>query len=227
MSKFTGKSDACDWFCMHNEPEKIVGIASVYLGDAKVQTNTAQDLIPYYTHLIASMAASKDSQIINLSKESFIDSEEKSYLSWRIRDVIKVARKAKKEKKNFDFEYFKSNYNDTIFTSPILWKKIISVINENSDLIKEHISNDWDRAENYITEWLIPRYFYNVHDSMHNRMREDFIKFGEENGYSVIKRVDTPDKYKRTEGIYHPVFTKMCFDVIEFHKMMEKYGGQD
>ena len=38
-----------------------------------------------------------NSKTIHLSSHSFIDEEEKEFLSWRVRDCILFARKAKKE----------------------------------------------------------------------------------------------------------------------------------
>ena len=73
---FTGKSDFFDWCNMLHNPEEIISKADVFLGNAQVKLNTPEDLIPYYTNLVASAGCSKDHQNINLSTESFLDSEE-------------------------------------------------------------------------------------------------------------------------------------------------------
>ena len=109
ISKWTGKCDFADDCEMIRTPEEIVERSDIYLGDAKVEIKTPKDLIPYYTHIVASACYNKDEgNTINLSKESFIDSEEKDFMAWRIMDAIKLARKAKKEKKSFDLNYLKS-----------------------------------------------------------------------------------------------------------------------
>ena len=223
MSKFTGKSDFFDWCEMHNEPSKVVELAKVYMGDAKLSINSEKDLIPYYTHLITSMACSSDGQNIHLSKESFIDSEEKEHLSWRISTAIQYARKAKKEKQPFNYEYLKSQkdlkYDNTV---PFVWKNIVSIINDNPDLIKEHISKDYREAEDYISNWLYPKYFYDVHDPMHNRMREEFVEFAEESGFSVLEKNGMNVSW--TDGEFHPVFVKMCRSIDEYYTMSKNWG---
>lgn len=208
---------------MIRTPEDIVGRSDIYLGDAKVEIKTSKDLIPYYTHIVASACYTKDNgNSIHLSKESFIDSEEKERLVWRIMDAIKFARKAKKEKKPFDLNYFKAERNDKFDTTPdFLWKKIISIVNGQPEIIKMHISKDYCVASRYITDWVIPNYFYDVHDPNHNRSREEFVKYCEENGFSVIK--DRGDYYERTEGIYHPIITKMCMKIEEYYRMERTY----
>lgn len=208
---------------MIRTPEEIVERSDIYLGDAKVEIKTTKDLVPYYTHIVASACYNKDEgNTINLSKESFIDSEEKELLVWRIMDAIKFARKAKKEKKFFDLNYLKSERNDKFDTTPdFLWKKIISIVNGQPDLIKEHISRDYRVASMYIAGWIIPNYFYDVHDPSHNRMREEFVKYCEEKGFSIIK--DHGGKLERTEGTYHPVITRMCMKIEEYYRMERTY----
>ena len=223
MSRFTGKCDFFDDCEMIRTPEEIVERSDIYLGDAKVEIKTPKDLIPYYTHIVASACYNKDEgNTINLSKESFIDSEEKELLVWRIMDAIKFARKAKKEKKPFDLNYFKAERNDKFDTTPdFLWKKIISIVNGQPEIIKMHISKDYCVASRYITDWVIPNYFYDVHDPNHNRSREEFVKYCEEEGFSVIK--DRGDYLERTEGIYHPVITRMCMKIEEYCRMERTY----
>ena len=50
---------------------------------------------------------------------------------------------------------------------------------------------------------------------MHNRFREEFVKFAHENGYRNFDE----------DGIYHPIVWKMCADINEYYEMKEKYGG--
>lgn len=203
--------------------DEIVERSDIYLGDAKVEIKTSKDLIPYYTHIVSSASYNKDEgNTINLSKESFIDTEEKDFMVWRIMDAIKLARKAKKEKKPFDLNYLKSERNDKFDTTPdFLWNKIISIINGQPDLIKEHISKDYTVASRYIINWIIPNYFYDVHDPSHNRMREDFVRYCEENGFSVIKNVG--GRIQPINGEYHPVITRMCMKIEEYYRMERTY----
>lgn len=223
MSRFTGKCDFFDDCEMIRTPEEIVGRSDIYLGDAKVEIKTSKDLIPYYTHIVSSASYNKDEgNTINLSKESFIDTEEKGFMVWRIIDAIKIARKAKKEKKSFDLNYLKSERNDNFDTTPdFLWKMIISIVNGQPEIIKMHISKDYCVASRYIADWVIPNYFYDVHDPSHNRMREEFVMYCEENGFSVIKNAG--GRLHPTNGEYHPIITRMCMKIQEFYRMRGMY----
>lgn len=227
MSRHTGKCDFEDWCEMHNSPSEIVEKATIYLGDAKVDIKNEKDLIPYYTHLIASMCCIKDEgQTINLSSHSFIDGEEEEFMTWRIRDVIAAARKAKKEKKPFTFEYFKNwKYYDPFGSTPqFVWEELIKIVNDNPDIIKMHLPSDYRDCEYFMHRWVIPEYFYKVHDPMHTRYREEFIKFAKENGYSVLEPRDKGmQNAERTEGIAHPVITHMCLAVIDFYEMQHRF----
>ena len=95
---FTGKSDFFDWCNMHYTPETIIEKATIFLGDAEIKKDKPEDLIPYYTHIIASAGCGSDKQNIFLSKQSWINLEEAEHIAIIIYDMIKVARKAKKEK---------------------------------------------------------------------------------------------------------------------------------
>lgn len=223
MSSYTGKSDFCDWCEMHNSPSEIVKCASIYMGGAKVEIKSEKDLIPYYTHLTSSLSCCDGAQTIYLSPDSFIDEEERSFMCWKITAAIKAARKAKKEKKPFTFEYLKSQKDFTLGgESMALWNKIIAIINKFPNIIKIHIPEDWSDSQSLFSSWIIPKYFYDVHDAMHNRMREEFIRFANNNGYAIIK---DGIFLERTEGIYHPIINKMCIDIIQFHKMERDFKG--
>ena len=108
MSRFTGKSDFCDTCTMHYEPKEIVERANIFMGNAKVHIQQERDLIPYYTNLISMMYSTKTDNglemSISLSEDSFIDSEERSRLSWRVANIISIARKCKRNKVPFTFE---------------------------------------------------------------------------------------------------------------------------
>jgi hypothetical protein len=164
------------------------------------------------------MACSPESQNIHLSRESFIDIDEKEFMAWKIITAIKVARKAKKERKPFTYEYLKDSKELRYdITDKFIWKKLVSIVNGYPNILKEHISKDLRESLDYVSNWLYPKYFFDVHDIMHNRMRKSFVEFAKENGFSVIKKNAT--SFERTEGIYHPVINKMCLSIMDFHKM--------
>ena len=200
---------------IHN-PQEFVEKSKIYLGDARVMIKEEKDLIPYYTHLISSACYNKESgNTIHLSRDSFINSEEREFLSWKIRDIISMFRKAKKEKIEVTLDYVKSQKYYWCNGEDFIWSALIDKIKNDMDLIKVHLPKDYRECSYFISEWLIPNYFYDIHDSMHNRYREEFIKFAHENGYRNFDE----------DGIYHPIIWKMCADINEYHEMKEKYGG--
>jgi len=199
---------------IHN-PQEIIEKSKIYLGDARVMIKEEKDLIPYYTHLVASACYNKESgNVIHLSRDSFINSEEREFLAWKIRDVIGAFRKAKKENVEVTLDYLKSKKYYLDNTEKFIWLALIDKIKHNTDLIKVHLPKDYRECSYFISEWLIPNYFNDIHDSIHNRQREEFIKFAQENGYRNFE-----------DGIYHPIIWKMCADINEYYKMKEKYGG--
>lgn len=200
---------------IHN-PQEFVEKSKIYLGDARVMIKEEKDLIPYYTHLVASACYTKENgNTIHLSRDSFINSEEREFLSWKIRDIISMFRKAKKEKIEVTLDYVKSQKYYWGNGEDFIWSALIDKIKNNMDLIKVHLPKDYRECSYFISEWLIPNYFYDIHDSMHNRYREEFIKFAHENGYRNFDE----------DGIYHPIIWKMCADINEYNEMKEKYGG--
>ena len=196
---------------IHNS-QKIIEKSKIYLGDAIVMIKEEKDLIPYYTHLVASACYDEENgNVIHLSRDSFINFEEREHLSWKIRDLIYAFRIAKKEKVEVTLDYLKSKKYYLGYTENFIWSALIDKMKHNTDLIKVHLPKDYRECSYFIAEWLIPNYFNGIHDSMHNRYREEFIKFTQENGYG--------------DGIYHPIIWKMCADINEYYKMKEKYGG--
>lgn len=201
---------------MIHSPQEIIEKSKIYLGDARVMIKEEKDLIPYYTHLVASACYNKESgNVIHLSRDSFINSQEREFLAWKIRDVISAFRKAKKENVEVTLDYLKSKRYYLGDTENFIWLALIDKIKHNTDLIKVHLPKDYRECSHFISEWLIPNYFNDIHDSMHNRHREEFIKFAQENGYRNFDE----------DGIYHPIIWKMCACIDEYHKMKEKYGG--
>lgn len=217
MSRWTGKCDFCDDCEMIHNPQEFVEKSEIYLGDARVMVKEEKDLIPYYTHLVASACYTKENgNTIHLSRDSFINSEEREFLSWKIRDIISMFRKAKKEKIEVTLDYVKSQKYYWGNGEDFVWSALIDKIKNNMNLIKVHLPKDYRECSYFISEWLIPNYFYDIHDSMHNLYREEFIKFAHENGYST---------FEDNKGIYHPIIWKMCRSIEEYKKMNEKYGG--
>lgn len=184
MGKYTGKSDFFDWCNMHNKPEDVIKKATVFLNGAKITFEKPEDLIPYYTHTIASMSCSKEKQFINLSKESYLDTREKERLSNFIHNSIIWAQKAHREKKNFNLDFIKDQKNYKVYSleDDYILNSIVNKIKKYPELIKFPIKRD-----SIIKEYILPHYFDDIHDKTITSLKEDFIKYAEENGFATYK----------------------------------------
>ena len=223
MSKWTGKCDFCDDCEMIHNPQEMIEKSKIYIGYAKLNIRKEKDLIPYYTHLVSSAYYNKEEgNIIHLSRDSFINSEEKEFLAWKVRDCIKYARKAKKEKVPFNYDYVKSQKYFSHWGQDFIWKEIIERINKNNEVIKYHLSSDYRESDYFIQEWIIPNYFRDIHDSMHDRMRREFVEYAYENGFSKLMYNDE-NKIYYTEGEYHPMIIDFCRAIQDFDEMKKKY----
>ena len=210
MGRYTGKSDFDDWCNMHNKPEDVIKKATVFLNGAKITFEKPEDLIPYYTHTIASMSCSEEKQSINLSKESYLDTREKERLSNFIYNSIIWAQKAHREKKNFNLDFIKNQKNYKVLYSAeddYILSSIVNRIKKYPELIKFPI-----KCGSIIKEYVLPHYFDDIHDKITSSLKEDFIKYAEENGFAT---------YMEEKGEYHPIIWNMSLDVAQFYK---KYG---
>ena len=211
MGKYTGKSDFFDWCNIHNKPEDVIKKATVFLSGAKITFEKPEDLIPYYTHTIASMSCSKEKQFINLSKESYLDTREKERLSNFIYNSIIWAQKAHREKKSFNLDFIKDQKNYKIYSSEddYILSSIVNKIKKYPELIKFPI-----KCDSIIKEYILPHYFDDIHDKTITSLKEDFIKYAEENGFAIYKE-------NSSTGEYHPIIWNMSLDVVQYYK---KYG---
>lgn len=226
MGRFTGKSDFDDWCNMHYTPETIIEKAVIYLGDAEIKKDKPEDLIPYYTHLIGSLSASPEKQTIFLSSQSWINLEERERIAIMLYNMIKAARKAKKEKVAFDFNYYKNQKNYYGYADKAnvaLYKNAIDIINTEPDIIKIHLPADYRQALSYLEEYIVPHYFYTIHDPIHNHMREDFVHYAAENGYNVFPCGGFT--ITKQGELFHPVISSMNFMINDYYKMLEKYSA--
>lgn len=213
MGKYTGKSDFFDWCNMHNKPEDVIKKATVFLSGAKITFEKPEDLIPYYTHTIASMSCSKEKQFINLSKESYLDTREKERLSNFIHNSIIWAQKAHREKKNFNLDFIKDqkNYKVSSLEDDYILSSIVNKIKKYPELIKFPI-----KCDSIIKEYILPHYFDDIHDKTITSLKEDFIKYAKENGFATFFWNDVSST---VIGEYHPIIWEMCKKIADYHKM--------
>ena len=113
MSRFCGKCDFYDCFCMiagDGDETKIMANLPklklyVYGKDGRahlIKTETIKDITKYYPYLEAVGCGEKDgSRVIYLASDSFIDQEEREHLGYYIKDVYKYYNKCKRTKTKF------------------------------------------------------------------------------------------------------------------------------
>lgn len=221
MGTFTGKCDFYDEVKMFSDSdEEFCRFAKVYISKALIDTSSPFKLIPYYTHIVSSMASSKDKKTIFLTNESWLDIEEREFNSTKIYRYIMWARKAKKNNEKFDFNFCSRQKEWLDCFDNIVAKAIIKVINENSDIIKTHLPKDYIEALRFIEYYLCPKYFNRIHDSTHNRMRENFVEYCQKQGYKTWKFEN--DKIIETDGEFSPIISDMCYKINEYNKMVKE-----
>ena len=96
MSEFSGKCDLWD------DLINIVGVTdeydwsniNIFLGKDKLDIKSVKDLVPYAAYISSSLIYNKDKGYsIRLSKESFVDMEERESLMRRLKRAKKYYRK--------------------------------------------------------------------------------------------------------------------------------------
>lgn len=111
ISRFSGKCDLYDCLVdIHQYTEdELRDNVKIYVGYGKeipLKINTYIDLIPYYPYTIgmAYFNNSERKSIIYLSEESFVDREEREFLEYKLKRVLKIYKKCKKKHIPFDRE---------------------------------------------------------------------------------------------------------------------------
>lgn len=134
ISNFSGKCDFCDHLWIRAETEEEVfnkfNGTRLYISQPlpddfdwevalknkinipetyykKVEYSSIKDLIPLYPHLISFAGVDNtDSRnsVICLSRESFVDSEERESLEWRLKHLLRIYNRCKRKKIEFDVE---------------------------------------------------------------------------------------------------------------------------
>ena len=134
MSRYSGKCDWCDHLWMGAETEKEafnkfngtklyicqplpedfdfedalknkVNIPETYY--KKVEYSSIKDLIIYYPYLVVFAGvdnADSRNSVVCLSRESFVDSEERENLEWRLKHLLRIYNRCKRKKVEFDVE---------------------------------------------------------------------------------------------------------------------------
>lgn len=104
MSEFSGKCDLWDDLINISKvnDESDWSKINIYLGEDKLNIKSVKDLLPYAAYLSSVMYHNKETgYYIRLSKESFVDMEERESLMRRLRMAKAYYRKCKRAGKDF------------------------------------------------------------------------------------------------------------------------------
>ncbi len=134
ISRYSGKCDFCDHLWMRAETEEEafnkfngtklyifqplpdnfnweeafknkVNIPETYY--KRVEYSSIKDLIPLYPHLTIFCAydnTNPKSSVVCLSRESFVDREERESLEWRLKNLLRIYNRCKRKKIEFNVE---------------------------------------------------------------------------------------------------------------------------
>ena len=88
-------------------------------------------------------------------------------------------------------------------------------IHELYNRLKEVKITEENRGDiEIIKEYILSHYFDDLHDKTITSLKEDFIKYAEENGFATYKE-------NASTGEDHPIIWNMSLDVAQYYK---KYG---
>lgn len=172
MSQFSGKCDFYDGFVMirsDSTEEKLIenlkGLKLYIHGkdgrDHRVKSDTLKDIVKYYPYIEIIMAGDKDKVTIILSSDSFIDSEEKEMLGYKIETALKYWRKCKRNKVSFNKDE----------CSTLFWH----IDNVEKEIINR-VAEKGDKAE-----------FEGIHLSMHEYYRKKWFDEMVKAGYTEFE----------------------------------------
>lgn len=127
MSKYSGKCDVADW-CDGFTDEQLLAMR-FYIGRniVPLKIESQKDLAPYYAHLVSAASG----QVVRISEESFVDSEEREHLTWRLENVKKYYRKCKRMKIPYDMD--EAVKQSSFFTSSDIDREIAKRVGEQGN----------------------------------------------------------------------------------------------
>ena len=187
MSNFIGKCDISDTISIYGI-DFILNNCQVFQNGKKLKLNK-HSIIKYYPYLVSSMGMNKDSGgTINLTSESFVDSQNKERIKWYLEDLQKL--------KNGEQTFFDKN------TELVTIKNIDDDNNISSEKKKELINSYLTSSALYYKVELCKEYLKDYYAS--NILQKDI--------YSLIKEInDCSEIYKK----YGPYSRVRYFETFE------------
>lgn len=110
MSAYSGKCDCYDSLIMiHNyTDEELKNNVNIYIGNVgtPLRIDSCKDLIPYYGHIVwaACHDNSERKASIHITSESWVDTEERESLEFRLKELLKIYNRCKRKKIEFDVD---------------------------------------------------------------------------------------------------------------------------
>lgn len=168
ISRYSGKCDLKDTLDIF-EVNEIINKYKIYVPNQilPLEVNDQEDLIPYYPFLVSSMSSDKAlGGTIHLASESYIDTEEREYLTWTLNDLIRIWKRCKRKKIPFNKE--EALAQTTLFTPREHEEEIADRVAKfgdkatidgihikshdryRQDLYEEMVNNGWDESRSYI-----------------------------------------------------------------------------
>lgn len=117
MSRFSGKCDFADTISIYGI-DFIIKNCKVFQNQKELKLNK-HSIIKYFPYLVSSMGMSKDSGgAINLTSESYVDSQNKEIIKWYLEDLQKIKEGEKPFFENsFELRIIKSIDEDSSLSS--------------------------------------------------------------------------------------------------------------
>ena len=102
MSCYSGKCDFKDIIEIHGIEHIMISV--MHVGEKDLKVSDPKDFIPYYPYVVAMMAWEKDHGTIWLSKESYVDTEERKSLELYLKIILNIYNRCKKKKIEFTYD---------------------------------------------------------------------------------------------------------------------------
>ena len=164
-----GKCDWADHLMMSNDTyedvEKELAKTDVYInGIGPLRMSKFEEAIPYFPYIVAVMVSDKQHTVVHLSKEAFIDTEEKERVYWKKERIEKYFKWAKRNKQEPTYKAF-SEWNKNWEWSEFDPDKIYET------LFKRKLANPKDTA-----------YARGIHTAFHTHYRKELLEYAEKFG---------------------------------------------
>lgn len=110
MSVYSGKCDVYDSLIGIHEytDEELKNNVDIYIGNVKtpLKIESKKDLIPYYPHIVYAACHNNKERKANvfITSESFVDTEERESLEFRLKELLKIYNRCKRKKIEFNVD---------------------------------------------------------------------------------------------------------------------------